>query len=121
MRTFDLVRSTDVTGASGIGVVAQVIEFDTGRVAVGWIAQGRPQSVAVYPNLADAVTVHGHDGKTVLVEHENTEKRIGVAEETNRLRAAIINLLGKHFTGVPSNDLANALDKYSNEVNMDHE
>lgn len=39
-------------------------------------------------------------------------------DEVNRMRAAIINLLGKHLTGKPSRQLAEALDAYANqEVN----
>lgn len=68
MKVFDVIRWTDHTKVSGKGLVAQAVEFDSGRVAVAWIAKGRPKSVAVYTDLVDALFVHGHNGDTEFIE-----------------------------------------------------
>lgn len=68
MKIFDVVRWKDHTEVSGKGLVAQAVEFDSGRVAVAWNAPGRPKSVAVYESLADALFVHGHNGDTEFIE-----------------------------------------------------
>ena len=40
MRVFQMIRDTDVTGLSGTGVVAEVIEFSDGSVAMRWLQDG---------------------------------------------------------------------------------
>lgn len=64
MRRFNLVRNEDETGISGTGNVAQGIEFDTGRCAMAWLTE--VSSVALYDSIQDVVTIHGHNGKTVV-------------------------------------------------------
>jgi hypothetical protein len=46
MRLFVLERTEDVTGTSGVGVVAEGVEFSNGQVVVHWISQ--LESVNVY-------------------------------------------------------------------------
>lgn len=62
IRTFVLVRDTDVSGVSGTGVVAEGVVFSDGRVALRWTSAYR--STAVYDSLEDAQAVHGHNGST---------------------------------------------------------
>lgn len=64
MKAFVLDRKVDVSGVSGTGIVAQVIEFDNGKVVVAWL--GPTRSIAFYDSLADAETVHCHGGASVL-------------------------------------------------------
>ena len=64
MRVFKLMRGHDVTGVSGEGHVADVVEFDDGRVVVNWRTERR--STVVWDSLDDAMSVHGHDGATRL-------------------------------------------------------
>lgn len=65
MRLFDLVRSEDETGVSGVGLVAQGVEFDDGTCALRWLT--RTSSTAVYARRADVETIHGHGGKTKIL------------------------------------------------------
>jgi hypothetical protein len=65
VRSFILERDTDVSGVSGTGVIAEGIQFSTGKCALGWVTQY--QSVAVYDNIETLMHIHGHDGKTRLV------------------------------------------------------
>lgn len=64
MRAFRLVRDEDVTGVSGIGVVAEGIEFSGGVVALRWLSDW-PTSVVFHDKGIESVqAVHGHGGKT---------------------------------------------------------
>ncbi len=65
MRRFHLQRDHDVSGVSGVGIVAHGVAFETGTVVVAW--RGPHPSVAVWPRLSDAMAVHGHGGATRLV------------------------------------------------------
>lgn len=61
-RCFELVRDKDVSGVSGIGVVAEGAQFSTGKCVLAWTT--RYQSVAVYDNIDELIAIHGHDGAT---------------------------------------------------------
>lgn len=65
-RRFRLVRERDVSGVSGIGVVAHGIEFPDGAVAVRWQTPDMPPSTAVWGSVEDVLKVHGHGGPTVV-------------------------------------------------------
>jgi hypothetical protein len=62
MRRFHLVRDEDVSGVSGIGVVAEGVEFSDGKVAIRWLTG--TASTVIWDNSEDAVAIHGHGGKT---------------------------------------------------------
>lgn len=63
-RRFVLDRDEDVTGVSGVGVVAEGVEFSSGVVSLQWVG-GWPSSVVHYERGMDSVRhVHGHDGRT---------------------------------------------------------
>lgn len=67
MRAFKLQRHEDVTGVSGTGEVAQGVEFDDGTTVLRWTVPDAPHSTVVWDTLAEAMAVHGHDGKTSVV------------------------------------------------------
>lgn len=60
-----LMRYDDISEVSGTGIVAEVTEFSSGWVAVGWL--GNNPSVAVWPNVDSVLAVHGHNGATVIL------------------------------------------------------
>lgn len=62
MRLFVLERAEDVSGTSGTGVVAEGVEFTTGRCVLHWLTQ--LDSVAIYDNIRVLNLIHGHGGKT---------------------------------------------------------
>lgn len=64
MRTFVLNRLVDETGVSGTGIVAEGVQFSTGKVVITWLTGS--SSVAVYDSLEDCIDVHGHNGQTVF-------------------------------------------------------
>lgn len=66
-RRFVLQRHADVTGVSGVGVVAEGVEFTDGTVALRWLSAW-PTSVVFHDKGVDAVrAVHGHGGATEIV------------------------------------------------------
>jgi hypothetical protein len=69
LRLFDLVRHEDVSGVSGTGHVAEVVEFESGKVVVSFLPHTAGVSnVIVYDSLEDVIKVHGHGGATILEE-----------------------------------------------------
>ena len=68
MKTFKLVRTVDLSGISGVGNVAEGVEFHDGQIVISWF--GRYHSVAVYPNINTLIEVHGHDNTTKVVWDE---------------------------------------------------
>jgi hypothetical protein len=65
IRRFVLNRSEDLSGTSGVGVVAEGVRFSDGVVALHWITTLR--STAVYNSVDELVAIHGHDGATQVV------------------------------------------------------
>jgi len=64
-RRFHLQRTTDITGVSGTGRVADGILWPDGTATVRW--RGDRPSTVNWDRLADAEHVHGHGGHTVIV------------------------------------------------------
>lgn len=65
MRTFTLLRERDVSGISGVGTVAEGIQFTDGTVVMRWLTE--KASTVVWANLDDAMAIHGHSGDTTVV------------------------------------------------------
>jgi hypothetical protein len=67
MRRFVLDRKIDVTGVSGVGTVAEGIEFTDGIVVMKWVV-GDFRSMTIWNQGIEAVReIHGHDGNTVVM------------------------------------------------------
>lgn len=70
MRGFVLQRDEDETGVSGVGIVAQGVEFDDGTVCLHWIASSL-RSTVIWPGpdgMAAVEQIHGHGGKTRILQ-----------------------------------------------------
>jgi hypothetical protein len=65
IRRFVLDRTADVSGTSGVGIVAEGVAFSDGTCVIRWITDLR--STAVYNSVDDLVAIHGHDGATTVV------------------------------------------------------
>lgn len=68
MRNFHLMRSEDISGVSGIGSVAEGVEFSDGTAVIRWTTKFR--SWAVYASMEDLLAIHGHNGATIVVVDE---------------------------------------------------
>jgi hypothetical protein len=65
IRRFVLNRSEDISGTSGVGIVAEGVRFSDGTVALRWVTS--LVSTAVYESVEDLIAIHGHDGATTVV------------------------------------------------------
>ena len=65
MRRFELLRITDVSGVSGTGLVAEGVEFSSGKVALCWYGEYR--SMSFWDSIDSLEAVHGHEGSTKVV------------------------------------------------------
>ena len=63
-RLFQLVRSTDVSGVSGTGIVALGTLYPNGKCTISWT--GEISCIGVYDSLEQLIGIHGHGGNTVV-------------------------------------------------------
>lgn len=64
IRRFHFVRTEDVSGVSGTGVVGEGVEFSGGKVAYTWLTH--MGAVTVYDNIKTFLSIHGHEGKGTI-------------------------------------------------------
>ena len=64
MRRFFLFRNQDLTGVSGIGIVAEGAVFTDGLTVIHWLHE--PFSTGIYQTVDDVIAIHGHQGNTQL-------------------------------------------------------
>jgi hypothetical protein len=69
MKRFIIQRTVDVTGISGTGNVAEVVEFSDGSVAVHWM--GAHPSTTMHLSMENVEFVHCHGGNSVIVWQDN--------------------------------------------------
>jgi len=65
MRTFHVSRSEDVSGVSGVGIIAEGVLFSNGKVFVNWISMHK--IVEMSDSVAEWQAVHGHEGRTKII------------------------------------------------------
>jgi hypothetical protein len=64
MKTFKVHRTQDVSGVSGTGIVAEGVEFPSGKCVIEWY--GQHASIDMNDSVADWLWVHGHGGSTTI-------------------------------------------------------
>ena len=80
-RTFRLNRLIDLTGTSGLGLVASGRVESSGKTIMQWTATAKLadgtsrkiNTVTHYETWQDVVLLHGHGGKTVLIWDDTNE------------------------------------------------
>ncbi len=78
MKLYEMIRDVDVSGVSGTGPVAEIVEFESGCVAVSFYGfTADVPNVIVYSSLADAEKIHGHAGRTRIVERGTPSEFVG--------------------------------------------
>lgn len=65
MKMFWLKRTTDISGSSGIGIVAEGIVFSNGKCCLSWLTA--MSSIAIYNNITELEAIHGHSGATEII------------------------------------------------------
>lgn len=63
-RRFYLRREKDVSGVSGVGIVAMGVMFADMSVALHW--ESKFSSINIYKSIADLLLIHGHGDATKL-------------------------------------------------------
>ena len=63
-KRFWLIRTEDISGVSGTGVVADGVSFPDGISVLRWRTAGG--STAVYDSMESLEKIHGHDGRTKI-------------------------------------------------------
>ncbi len=71
MRRFGMHRGVDRTGVSGTGHIADGVVFDDGTVVVRW--KTTTPGTTIFESIAHAQAVHGHDGLTKFIFHDDNE------------------------------------------------
>lgn len=61
-RTFALDRRIDGSGISGVGIVAEGVEFTDGTVCLRWLTE--TQTTVLFDNIGDLRKIHGHGATT---------------------------------------------------------
>lgn len=64
MQRFQLIRSEDISGCSGIGAVAEGVIFSDGSAVMRWNVA--PCSTGFYNSIDDLLFLHGHGGRTAV-------------------------------------------------------
>lgn len=64
MRTFKTVRTRDISGVSGTGVVAEGVQFTDGTCVLRWLTD--TSSTAIYNSIDELIAIHGHEGATTV-------------------------------------------------------
>ena len=87
MRTFVLLRERDHSGVSGVGRVAEGVQFTDGTVAIRWLTN--KASTVIWSSLEDAIAVHGHHGDTQVLwvpsdEPKTQEEKIAFRKDWDR-------------------------------------
>ena len=59
-----MVRREDVSGVSGVGTVAEGVQWSNGKVHLHWL--GPISTFEEADGIADIERLHGHGGKTVV-------------------------------------------------------
>jgi len=88
-RRFHLQRTTDITGVSGTGRVADGVLWPDQTVSIHW--RGDRPSTVIWPRLEDAEAVHGHGGATRIVWDDDR-----LAARLGRIAAAHSKYVDQH-------------------------
>lgn len=74
IQRFHFERSEDVSGTSGIGIVAEGCLFSNGHVALTWLSPH--PSINIYESIRDVILIHGHENRTkIIFDDEDTNKQ----------------------------------------------
>jgi hypothetical protein len=76
VKTYIMYRSEDVSGLSGEGIVAEVVEWADSTASMRWLPTSSPHGIArdvrpttvEHPHLRNVLALHDHDGRTFLRE-----------------------------------------------------
>lgn len=65
IKTFYLLRHTDVNGLSGTGIVAVGVIYPDGKAHMQWVSF--KSSFEMHNSIESLIDIHGHSGATELI------------------------------------------------------
>ena len=68
MKEYLLRRLEDISGSSGTGDVAEIVQFENGMVVLAWMVDCK--TLGIYHSLDEVIQIHGHEGRTLVVPKE---------------------------------------------------
>jgi hypothetical protein len=82
-RSFLVVRTHDVSGVSGVGVVAEGTEWSDGSCSVRWLGDD-PCTQNWETGIESFLKIHGHGGKTYIMFLEDPGTKVTYPESFQR-------------------------------------
>ena len=73
MKRFCLERTEDKSGVSGVGKVAEGVEFSNRQCVICWLSD--TSSTGIYKSIEDIEHIHGHGDKTKVVWIDSNKSR----------------------------------------------
>jgi hypothetical protein len=75
LRRFHVQRDVDFTGISGVGIVAEGIQFGDGVVVMRWLEAINPNNrergvkptTVIHESIESVLALHGHNGATSVI------------------------------------------------------
>ncbi len=65
LQEFYLLRVKDVSGVSGLGIVARGVILPNHKAVMCW---GMPhETITIFDNIGQVQVIHGHEGKTKVI------------------------------------------------------
>lgn len=64
-RLFHMIRTSDISGVSGTGIVAIGTQYPNGKCTISWLNE--LSCIGVYDTLDQLIAIHGHEGRTTVL------------------------------------------------------
>ncbi len=76
MRTFEVIRTADASGVSGVGKVAEGVVFENGECVLRWCTSHAPSSFAFFNAHDDFLFIHcySHPGNGTKIVYDDGEE-----------------------------------------------
>lgn len=76
MRTFEVIRTADVSGVSGTGKIAEGVVFEHGQCVLRWCTTKAPNSFVFFNSHADFLVIHcySHPGNGTKIVYSDGEE-----------------------------------------------
>ena len=62
LKRFHVIRDKDISGVSGVGVVAVGVVFPDHSAVIKWLSE--VHSTIIYNSISEVEKIHGHEGNT---------------------------------------------------------
>lgn len=74
IKLYKLVRKKDIHGVSGIGLIALIAVFPSGRAILEWVSSNHPTLTIFNGGIQEIELIHGHNGTTTVEKLDEKKK-----------------------------------------------